>query len=181
MGRPVWAAMLGAGASLALALASCGDDDRGSPEPTQPAGGTSTAGTTATAGPTRTATPDPGPTATPSGLCEEFDANFSTAPLLDGSDGLCAIWRDRYSGEDGWRIKIFYFEADVTDTFDLPANSVEFMLTEALRPIRDLEECRLYRDYQITLWAVFGEREQLVDGMATSFEGCPSLDDGGME
>ncbi len=155
---------------VALGMVACSDDDGTEPDRTS-----TTSQPTATPGATQPS--DAVPTKT--GLCPDTGAPFDVAAKLnEPGAALCAIWRDDFDDEDGYRIKVFYFEAEVTDTFDFPANSVEMVLSDVLRPIETPEECRRYRDYQTELWVVIDGEEQFITSIATSLEGCPGVDNG---
>lgn len=101
------------------------------------------------------------------------DARFSKSKLAWArrSDSFCLAWRDTYNDESGFRIVIKYSNSGEEFTYLVPANANEFYVPQSdwpttLRPEQACPECLLRKDYEMTLYVMRPNGEELVDRAA---------------
>ena len=98
--------------------------------------------------------------------------NFSAGPNARGE--YCVKWKDTFTDERGFRIRIEYGRTNETFTYDVRANTTWFIVPAAEAPRFDPPACRR-ADYSLTVFALRPRGETIVNGQAVDSECGASL------
>lgn len=94
------------------------------------------------------------------------------AAFGDGRGPFCVVWRDSFDDETAFRVLLAYSPSGERYTYDLPANTREFLFPEEAHPYlgRPVDECLPRQSYSVSVVAVRPQGETPVGGEARSVE-----------